>query len=159
MATESRKLWWIIIALLIGMSALAATNIYMLMQANGSGDSDAGDSAESRESAEEHMALFVKIDPFTVNLQSDNYGNRLLYTGVTLQVGNEQTQAFLQERMPQVRSQLLSLFSGREASDLITPQGKEQLRDDVLAMLRTPMSPSQPELALDDVLFTEFIVQ
>lgn len=159
MATESRKLWSMIIALLIGMSALATTNIYLLMQTKNSGEPGVEESTEAVEDTAEQVALFVKIDPFTVNLQSDNYGNRLLYTGVTLQVGNEETQAFLQERMPQVRSQLLSLFSGREASTLITPQGKEQLRNDVLAVLRTPMSPSQPELDLDDVLFTEFIVQ
>lgn len=158
MATESRKLWWIIIALLIGMSALAATNIYILMQTNAPAESEAEEGAESSEPVEQ-MSLFVKIAPFTVNLQPDSYGNRLLYTGVTLQVGDEQTQVFLEERMPQVRSRLLSLFSGREANELISPDGKEQLRNDVLEMLRTPMSPSQPELALQDVLFTEFIVQ
>lgn len=160
MATETRKLWWIIIALLIGMSALAAVNIYMLMQPSSSGSQvEDPAKAEAAKPVVEQLALFVKIDPFTVNLQSDDFGNRLLYTGITLQVGNKETEAFLLERMPQVRSRLLSLFSGHNAAELVTPQGKELLRDEVLATLRTPMSPSQPELALHDVLFTEFIVQ
>lgn len=152
--SESRKLWWLIILLLIITSGLAATNIYLLTAR----DRIAGDS-ESSTPAESETPIFVDIAPFTVNLQTDGYGNRLLYTGVSLQVGDDSTQEFLLQHMPQLRSRLLTLFSGQEAAALISPQGKEQLSAQVLAMLQEPFATVQPELAVRGVLFTEFIVQ
>ncbi|MBN7795833.1 flagellar basal body-associated protein FliL [Parahaliea mediterranea] len=152
--SDSRKLWWLIILLLVITAGMAATNVYLLAR----GDQVAG-TEEKAEPVESETPLFVEIAPFTVNLQTDGYGNRLLYTGVSLQVGNEETREFLLQHMPQLRSRLLTLFSGQEAEALISPPGKRQLADSVLAMLEEPMAVPQPELAVRDVLFTEFIVQ
>jgi len=154
--SDSRKLWWLIILLLVITAGMAATNVYLLAR----GDQSAGAGAEKQsEPVEAETPLFVEIAPFTVNLQTDGYGNRLLYTGVSLQVGNEDTREFLLQHMPQLRSRLLTLFSGQEAEALISPTGKRKLADSVLAMLEEPMAVPQPELAVRDVLFTEFIVQ
>lgn len=151
--SDTRKLRWLIILLLVITSGLAATNIYLLA----GGQQPAGEQAE--EPARAETPLFVEIAPFTVNLQPDNYGNRLLYTGVSLQVGDEATRDFLLQHMPQLRSRLLTLLSGQKAEALISQTGKRQLAESVLAMLREPMATPQPELAVRDVLFTEFIVQ
>lgn len=157
--SESRKLWLLIICLLIITAALAATNVYLLASSNGSGNTQTGEPEEKAAPVEAETPIFVEIAPFTVNLQTDGYGNRLLYTGVSLQVGNEETRDFLVQHMPQLRSRLLTLFSGQEAEALISPPGKEQLTQKVLTMLERPMAEPQPELAVRDVLFTEFIVQ
>lgn len=152
---DSRKQRWLIIALLLLTSALAGTNIYLLLP----GDEVAVPGEESAEVAEPETPLYVDIAPFTVNLQSDSYSNRLLYTGVSLQVSNEATRDLLLEHMPQLRSRLLTLISGLEAETLISPQGKSQLVAMVLEMIQNDLIAGQPELAVRDVLFTEFIVQ
>lgn len=154
--SESRNLRWLIALLLVVTSSLAATNIYLLIDR----DKEPGADDPAPEAATEpETPIFVDIAPFTVNLQADSYGNRLLYTGVSLQVGDEVTRDFLLQHMPQLRSRLLSLFSGQAAEALISPEGKKQLSADVLAMLDEPIATPQPELAVRDVLFTEFIVQ
>lgn len=154
--SESRKFRWLVALLLVVTLFLAATNIYLLV---GRDDTPDGDPASPDLAAEPETPIFVDIAPFTVNLQTDGYGNRLLYTGVSLQVGDERTREFLLQHMPQLRSRLLTLFSGQEAATLISPEGKKELSTAVLAMLAEPLASPQPDLAVRDVLFTEFIVQ
>jgi flagellar FliL protein len=152
---DSHKQRWLIIVLLLLTSALAGTNVYLLLP----GDKVAEAGEEPVEVTEPETPLFVEIAPFTVNLQSDGYGNRLLYTGVSLQVGNETTRDLLLQHMPQLRSRLLTLISGQEAEALISPQGKSALVAMVLEMIQNDLIAGQPDLAVRDVLFTEFIVQ
>lgn len=151
---ESRKLIWLMMLLVVISSGAAAAAIYLVLR----GDEPA--SQASVEVAPEPVApIFVEIDPFTVNLADDDYGSRLLYTGMSLKVGNAETRDVLREHMPQVRSRLLILFSGQKAPDLTGQDGKERLAGEVIAVLDRPMTAHQPELAIEEVLFTEFIVQ
>lgn len=149
----SRKLLWLMAILVVVSVSAAGAALYMVM---GQGEPRA---AQSQAAPERRAPIFVKIDPFTVNLADDVYGSRLLYTGISLKVGDQTTRDILQEHMPQVRSRLLMLFSGQEARELTHPDGKVRLADKVIATLHEPMTDYQPDLKIEDVLFTEFIVQ
>ncbi len=152
----SRKLLWTMMVLLILSSSAAAVALYMVLsQPEGEARSALNVQAEP----EPQAPIFLPIKPFTVNLADDEYGPRLLYTGLSLKLGDERSQGVLEQHMPQVRSRLLMLFSGKQASELTSPGGKQRLAEQVIAALEAPMSDNQPELAIDDVLFTEFIVQ
>ncbi|WP_346797058.1 flagellar basal body-associated protein FliL [Halomonas sp. Bachu 37] len=154
-STGSKKLLWVMIILVLLSSAGAAAAIYMVMNQNGAGESG----GSSQQMVEHQSPIFLRIEPFTVNLADDSHGSRLLYAGLTLRVGNEETKGILEEHMPQVRSRLLMLFSGKQARELTSPEGKQLLTQEVISSLDTPMTENQPELDLRDVLFTEFIVQ
>ncbi|BBI70844.2 hypothetical protein HAALTHF_07810n [Vreelandella aquamarina] len=78
--------------------------------------------------------MFTRIEPFTVNLADDRYGSRLLYTGITLRVGNEQSKAIIEEHMPQVRSRLLILLSGKQANELTSTGGKRSWHRQLLVV-------------------------
>ncbi len=151
----SKKLLWIMVILVLLSSIGAAAAIYMVM----SQDKSAGGSAAAQEVAVRETPIFLKIEPFTVNLAGDRSGSRLLYTGITLRVGDEQSKEILAEHMPQVRSRLLLLLSDKQASELTTPEGKKQLSQAIIAQLNKPLAENQPSLDLREVLFTEFIVQ
>ncbi|WP_104201972.1 flagellar basal body-associated protein FliL [Billgrantia saliphila] len=151
----SSKLLWLMILLVLLSTGAAAAAIYMVMSdRNGADEGNA-----QTQQLERKAPIFVKIDPFTVNLADDSYGSRLLYTGISLKVGNDETRAILTEHMPQVRSRLLMLFSGKQASELTSPEGKRRLGEEVIATLAEPLTEPQPPLEVQDVLFTEFIVQ
>ncbi len=152
----SRTLLWLMMVLVVLSSSAAAAAIYLMLEQGKGGDQSA---MQAQTPPEPRAPIFVKIDPFTVNLADDVYGTRLLYTGMSLKVGDTQTRDILQEHMPQVRSRLLVLFSGQEARELTGPGGKQALADKVQAVLHDPMTEYQPELVIEDVLFTEFIVQ
>ncbi|MGL6159396.1 flagellar basal body-associated protein FliL [Microbulbifer sp.] len=160
--TSSKSYRWLWLAIPTGIlvTALVAINLYLLL-----GDRESDDGAAAVEEEREGALLpsgpptFVKIDPFTVNLQGKPYSSRLLYVGLSLQVGNKETREFLLEHMPQVRSRLLLLHSAQSPEKLATPEGKRELVAGILAALSEPMAHPQPELLVEDVLFTEFIVQ
>lgn len=103
--------------------------------------------------------VFVKIDPFTVNLRSDQFGPRLLYAGMTLEVQEGPTRETLLNNMPQVRSRLLVLLSGLDAERISTAAGKTALAEAIRQRLSEPYANSTAEIEIFEVLFTEFIVQ
>lgn len=152
-AGGSRKLLWVMILLLVLSSSAAAVALFMVF------DQRDASAQETSTPVERAAPIFLSIDPFTVNLADDDYGSRLLYTGITLKLGDEGTRELLEEYMPQVRSRLLTLFSGQQASNLTSAEDKQRLADEIIAALETPLEPEQPALAIEDVLFTEFIVQ
>ena len=148
----SKKLLWVMIILVLLSSAGAAAAIYLVLDQRDSGEAQ-------QQTVELTPPVFTRIEPFTVNLADDRYGSRLLYTGITLRVGNEQSKAIIEEHMPQVRSRLLILLSGKQANELTSTEGKEELAQAIISRLNVPLSENQPPLDLREVLFTEFIVQ
>ncbi|SES01147.1 flagellar FliL protein [Vreelandella subterranea] len=150
-----KKLLWVMIILVLLSSAGAAAAIYMVLN-----DRD-GDNSEStsEQVAESRPPVFLTIEPFTVNLADDRHGTRLLYTGITLRVADEDTRELLEEHMPQVRSRLLTVLSGQEASELTSSEGKQRLAATINERLSEPFDENQPPPELREVLFTEFIVQ
>ncbi|XKH60297.1 flagellar basal body-associated protein FliL [Halomonas sediminis] len=150
----SKKLLWIMVFLVLLSSAGAAAALYMVM-----GRETDSATSEAQQVTQRQAPIFLRIEPFTVNLADDTYGSRLLYVGVTLRVGEQQNKELLEEHMPQVRSRLLTLFSGKQANDLTSAEGKQQLANEVIGRLSVPMAENQPLLDLREVLFTEFIVQ
>ena len=151
----SKKLLWIMVILVLLSSIGAAVAIYMVIDQR----KDGTETAEVQQAMERATPIFMRIEPFTVNLVDDGYGSRLLYTGVTLRVGNEESKVILEEHMPQVRSRLLMLLSGKQADELTSTEGKQQLAQSIVDRLNVPLTENQPPLDLREVLFTEFIVQ
>jgi flagellar FliL protein len=156
MAASPKSRSLLLIGLLIVLLAIASSvAVYFFLDArDGNGVTDVVDD----EPVEAPVPIFVTINPFTVNLQSD-YGDRLLYVGLSLRVGDEATSTFLTQHMPEVRSRLLMLLSGKSAEELIKPEGKVQLKQQILDLFNEPITTPQPTLSIDDVLFSDFIVQ
>ncbi|WP_136064845.1 flagellar basal body-associated protein FliL [Modicisalibacter radicis] len=156
--TEGKKSkpWWLLGLLIILISVACSAGVYYLL------DSRSAASEEVTEAAppvEAEPPIFVPVQPFTVNIQSDDYSQRLLYIGLSLKVDDEEASQLVKTHMPQIRSRLLMLLSSQNADDLITPQGKEKLSRQILALFDKPFSEPQPALNVDDVLYTDFIVQ
>lgn len=154
---NSRKPWWLLGILIIMLSMACSAAVFFMLDSKSS--AVAQDSVASSEPVEAPTPIFVSVSPFTVNLQSDKYAQRLLYIGLSLKVADIQTHELIVEHMPQVRSRLLMLLSSQSAEDLTTPQGKLALSQEILALFDEPFSDPQPTLAVTDVLYTDFIVQ
>ncbi|TFY90967.1 flagellar basal body-associated protein FliL [Pseudomonas nabeulensis] len=152
--TTSRKTPWLLIllvALVVVAGSSAGTYVYISQNAQ-------ADDAPKPEPKPQAPRL-VTIAPMTVNLVNERDEQSLLYVGFALEVADDATQAQLQDYMPQVRSQLLTLLSGQNTSQVITPQGKAALAARILDTLKQPLAPQQPEPAVLRVLYTDFIVQ
>ncbi|HKZ11641.1 MAG TPA: flagellar basal body-associated protein FliL [Rhodanobacteraceae bacterium] len=148
------KLWLILIILLVVLLGAGGAAGWLLLgkHAKPSGSEKAAATAPKRA----EKPVFLDIDAFTVNLEG---GDRLLYVGMTLQLGNESTQEFLRAHLPQVRNRMLMVLSGQDAATLITSDGKQKLAEAIRTSLLKQFADAQPALLIDKVLFTQFIVQ
>ncbi len=150
----SRKLIWIMVGLVVLSIIAAGVSAYLAWQAGNASD------VEEEVTVERRAPIFVEIDPFTINMQSSRGVSQLLYVGMTFKVGNEETREILNEHMPQVRSRLLMQLSAEQVDELTSIEGKTQLAKNLMTAIKDPpFAEPQPELALEEVLFTEFIVQ
>lgn len=156
--TAKRTPWLVIVLLLLLCSAGSAAAVYFLVGSDKLAALSAGSEAPVAP-VKSPTPLFVPIAPFTVNLQGSPGQQNLLYIGLALKVGDLPTEALLKEHMPEVRSRLLMLMASQKADELITPAGKEALTAQILALFDTPLATPQPPLAIDGVLFSDFIVQ
>ncbi|MHD0644035.1 flagellar basal body-associated FliL family protein [Pseudomonas aeruginosa] len=111
--------------------------------------------------------IYVKIPPFTVNIVKESCGgsssgacySKLFYVGLSYRVENKETESFLTEHMPELRSRLLMVMSEQDPDKILTKQGKADVAQKLLELVKEPFTNPQPELKVADVMFNEFIVQ
>ncbi|MEA3122570.1 MAG: flagellar protein FliL [Paraburkholderia sp.] len=103
--------------------------------------------------------VFFPLDPMTVNLLSDDDNQHYLRVGLTLKIADDKMQAHITEHMPELRSRILLDLSNKHPEDLSTVEGKRALADELKTVLEQPTDAGAPPLQIEDVLFTEFVVQ
>lgn len=102
---------------------------------------------------------FFALDPFTVNLQSDDGAQHYLRLGLSLKLTDPQTQARLTAHMPQLRSRVLLLLSNKKPEELSSLEGKRMLAAELRGVITEPTETGQKPARVDEVLFTDFVIQ
>lgn len=139
------------VALLLLIAAGGAAYYFLVLKAGPK-------TASAQMAAPAAPPMFYAIDPFTVNLQSDD-GERYLHVGLTLKLSDPRAADMLKEHMPEIRSRILLLLSNKHPADLATPEGKTALIKEIQAQIELPFTPGGPPNPVSDVLFTDFVVQ
>jgi len=103
-------------------------------------------------------SVFMKLETFTVNLQSDA-GDRFLQTTIVFELSDDEVAEKIKAQMPVIRSRLLLLLSSRKPQDLITLQGKDKLAEDIIGEARKHFNAKPPEHELLEVHFNSFVIQ
>lgn len=102
--------------------------------------------------------IFAELDPFTVTLYGETR-NRILYTAITLRMGDEASRKQIQDYMPEVRDRTLKVLSVQQLPVIQTAQGRQALTDSIKAALSRPFAAQLAGPHVADVLFTAFVVQ
>lgn len=142
----------LILGLLIILAAGGAGAWYFLVY-----KATAAPAAKSKV-AETQTPVFMPMEAFTVNLQSEN-GEQFLQTSFTLQLVSQEQVELIKLYMPHVRSRLLLLLSSKKASEILTTEGKDKLAQEIMNVFKKPFTPSVPAVNVTSVLFTSFVVQ
>jgi flagellar FliL protein len=103
--------------------------------------------------------VFLVVDPFTVNLQPDGAGDQYLQVAFSLQVASEKDVESIKLYLPQMRSRLLLLLSGKKASEISTVEGKKKLAGEILEQVKQPFTPGGAPQKVTNVFFTSFVIQ
>ena len=157
--SKLRSLFILVILLLaIAACAIAAYTMYEMKNMKARLLAENAE-PEVEEVVEPLAPVYIPLETFTVSLKPDDEEyDRVLYIGLTLRVGNEDDKVKVEKYLPEVRSRLLMLFSGRSADELSHDNGKSQLIKDIKRVLETPLD-DKSGVVVTDVLFNAFILR
>ena len=96
----------------------------------------------------------LALEPFIANLADDG-GRRYLKATFQIDFGTPEVPAAMAARLPQTRDLLLTLFTSKTFDEIRTPEGKQQLREEIIARVNQVLDRDLAKA----VYFTEFIVQ
>ncbi|WP_144111484.1 flagellar basal body-associated protein FliL [Paraburkholderia sp. BCC1886] len=102
---------------------------------------------------------FFPLESMTVNLQSDDGQQHFLRVGLTLKLGDAKTQQELTDHMPEIRSRILLALSNKHPDDLAPLEGKRALATELQTLIEQPTDKGAAPIHVQEVLFTEFVVQ
>jgi flagellar FliL protein len=105
------------------------------------------------------VPVFFPLEPMTVNLQADDGQQHYLRIGLTLKLNDPKVQQQLTDHMPEIRSRVLLALSNKHPDDLAPLDGKRALATELKALIEQPTDKGAPAVTVEDVLFTEFVVQ
>lgn len=160
-----KKLTLILVAC-VALAAAAGGGWYVWQQRAGNASAQ---HAKTDPKPQPKKQLYIALEPFTVNLQ-DTHGERFAQIGITLQVEDPSIEVELKERLPTVRNQILILISSKRIDELLTPEGKQALAQEIRVMTGRALGlanaapgahakAAESESPIKDVLFSQFIVQ
>lgn len=94
----------------------------------------------------------VPLDYFLVNLAEDQ-GQKLFKVQMEFDVDSVEVQEEINKRMPQVRDIIIILLSSKTYSQISTPKGKENLKEEIRDTVNSFLTKGK----INKVLFTQFI--
>lgn len=163
-----RPLIWLLILLIVAALCITGTWFYLhwqssrqlnpLQQAVGQSSQPAAVQYTKPVPVQVPAPIFTKLDPFTVMLESKD-SERMLFLGITLRLGDQQSSDRIEKYMPEVRSRILMILSSLTPQDVLTPDGKAKLVKEITAAVSKPFAPIPDGQNVSGVLFTDFVVQ
>lgn len=147
---KSRKKLWMMLIVILILAGGGAGGWYYWSQSDGDPDKPV--------QAKAALPLYLALDAFTVNLQSEASEN-FLQTSITLEVSKKEDVDLLKLHMPLIRNRLLLLLSSKKKSELTSSEGKSKLAQEIVEQVRLPFSPEGQPQAVINIHFISFVIQ
>jgi flagellar protein FliL len=179
---KSKKLLIIIVAAVVAVVLIGGGAAFFLSKhkaepVDEEGDEPPAKAEKAKKSKNDHSEappVFVKLEAFTVKLQTEQQ-DAYLQAVPELRVLDAHLGEKIKQYTPEIRHKLLLILSGKKSSDVSTPQGVQKLANEMRVAINAILEPPQPrkkgrepeepsdQAGPDDpvqaVLFTSFIVQ
>lgn len=101
----------------------------------------------------------MKLDTFTVNLQSEDSESHYLQVELVIKANETEVVNVITRKMPEIRNQILLLLSSKKPSEISNLEGKQQLSQDIAKAVKSKIESEILQDDILDVLFTSFIIQ
>ncbi len=115
--------------------------------------------AEVAKQASSKPPIFIPLEQFTVNLQSEEASPQFLQVTLVIKATDSAVTDAIKLHMPEVRDRVLMLLSAKTASELNSVEGKKALSIALTREITQPLAGRIPAQSIDSVLFTSFVVQ
>jgi flagellar protein FliL len=104
--------------------------------------------------------VFVTLEPFTLNVASDSgRQQRYLHVGMSVKATDTESGHEITQNLPEVRSRVLMLLSGKTLEQLDGVEHKTQLASEIQNVLAQPFAPGARAPGISAVMFTAFVLQ
>lgn len=155
---KSKMLLIIIIAALVVLLVGGGVAAFFILSG---GDEKGKAEGEGEEEVEVQHTAAIYFDfkpPFIVNYQ---WNGRQRYVQISLSVMTRSQAVVdaMQKHMPLIRNNLVMVFSSQDFEMLRTPEGKEAVRKAALEEMQKVLTEEMGEPGIEQVLFTNFVMQ
>ncbi|MFY9705186.1 MAG: flagellar basal body-associated FliL family protein [Desulfobacterales bacterium] len=144
----------LVFVLLLGMMGTGFFFMWNKMNAANAHSADSGEAGAPPAEELVKIGPIHPLDTFIVNL-ADEGGSRYLRVTMNLELKDKDAVALVQERLPMIRNGVLMLLPAKKYADISTVEGKDALRDELVAKLNSFLKPD----SVANIYFTEFVVQ
>ncbi|MFA5626796.1 MAG: flagellar basal body-associated protein FliL [Thiohalomonadaceae bacterium] len=144
-------LYGVIAVLLLSLVGMGAF-VFLGQKGNGQGEGTGNKIAETKQ------AHYLDLRKMVVNFSP---GSPVRYLQINLQVMSYDRNALkvVDTHLPAIRNDILLLLGSQSHDVVSTPEGKEQLRMDILAKIQHVLDANDKGAKVDAVYYTEFIMQ
>jgi len=117
--------------------------------------------AEEAPEADSRQIRYVQMEPgFVTNFGNGGDGRLgFIKADVSLQVASREAEVAVRYHHPALRNSLVLLLSRQDEATLASSSGRETLRQTALAELQDILQAEEGSPYIEDLLFTDFIVQ
>ncbi len=139
----------VVILLAVVIVMLAAGGAFFVFHSKKSAE------AAPAQAAPSSVKSLMHLESFVINLE-DSQGSGYLRVGIDLGLEGEVKEgAESKAYESKVRDTILEVLGKRSADELLAPDGKAKLKDDLLKAIQQNV----PEIHCHEIYFTEFLVQ
>jgi flagellar protein FliL len=122
-------------------------------------EAEASGEAEGEEGETIAEAHYFSLDPpFIVNFTGESRA-RFLQVSIEGMTRDATVKEDITKHLPQVRNNIVLLLSGKTHNELNTPEGKADLRKQVLKEIQKILETETGKEGIEDVYFTSFVMQ
>ena len=146
----------VIIVAVLGTLFLTGTFDEKSEQTEISQNTESDDASEPEDLAE--LSYWPLEPPFVLNFEGKNKA-RYMQIGLEVSVNNEKAFAAVKKHIPVIRNEIVLLLSGQKYEEMVTPDGKEQLRAELIETINNILKQHRVKDGIDNIYFTSFVMQ
>ncbi|SDS22163.1 flagellar basal body-associated protein FliL [Pseudomonas prosekii] len=144
----------IVVAVLLAIGLSVGATWYFMHNAQ----SKPAETAETAATGKQ-PAIFEAMAPAFVANYNQNGRQRYMQVSITMLGRNQADLEALKVHMPVIRNNLVMLFSGQDFATLATPVGQEMLRQKATASVQEVAQKELGKVVIEQLLFTNFVLQ
>lgn len=141
----------LVLGVLLVMGGAGGGTVWYLTQS--------GDKHAEHKEEKPKPPVFVTLETFTVNLQSDGGSDHYLQVGIDLKVTDPTVVDLVKLHMPEIRNSVLLLLSSKNTEQIASLEGKQKLSAEIQEQINKPLNAKATGKGVTGVYFTSFVIQ
>jgi flagellar FliL protein len=153
----SKKKWIFIIGGIVILAIVAGVLVFFLMRGDGEDEEGSEEGENTHESSKENNSHAKAVYPLEALIVNIHDGPELRYLKIKLEfeIKDAETKGEIDPFMAPMQDAILMLLSGKQMGDITTTEGKNKLKEEIMASVGKIVPPGK----ITRVYITDFVVQ